>query len=123
MAIVLDAGALIAIDRRDRSVIARLVAAHEVAEPVRTSAAAVAQVWRNPRRQATLAMVLRGVQEVAVDSEQARAIGRRLAGTSKHDVVDAGVALMARRNDQILTSDPGGLKALVRGRGVRVIRV
>ena len=123
MALVLDAGALIAIDRRDRHVIARLVAAHEDRVPVRTSTTAVAQVWRNGARQATLARVLRGVDEVAVDSVQARSIGTLLAKTKASDVVDAAIALLARADDEILTSDPTDLKLLVRGRGVRVTAI
>ena len=120
MALVLDSGALIAIDRHDRAMIARLVAAHEDGEAVRTSTAAVAQVWRGGARQVTLARVLQGVEEIALDGDQSRAIGALLAKTSQRDVVDAAVALVARSADEILTSDPKDIKALVKGRGVRV---
>ncbi len=123
MSLVLDAGALIAIERRDRGVIARLVAAHEDGEPVRTSASVVAQVWRNGSRQATLARVLAGIEEVSLLSEQARAIGRLLATTRSSDVVDGAVAVIAQPGDEVLTSDPADLKALVRGRDVRVTTV
>jgi hypothetical protein len=54
MAVVLDAGGLIAIDRRERRVGALLRVAQEAAIPVVTSAAAVAQVWRHGSRQAHL---------------------------------------------------------------------
>ena len=123
MALVLDAGALIAIERRDRNVIARLVAAHEAVEPVRTSTAAVAQVWRDGTRQATLARVLRGVEEVDIDSTQAREIGQLLRTTKSSDVVDAAIALIARSGDEILTSDPSDIKALVQVRRVNVVSV
>lgn len=123
MALVLDAGALIAIERRDRNVIARLVAAHEAVEPVRTSAAVVAQVWRDGTRQATLARVLRGVEEVGIDSTQAREIGKLLRTTKSSDVIDAAIALIARSGDEILTSDPSDIKALVRVRRVNVVSV
>lgn len=123
MSLVLDAGALIAIERRDRVVIARLVAAHEESEPVRTSAAVVAQVWRNGSRQATLARVLAGTEEVPLHSEQAREIGRLLATRRSADVVDGAVAVIAQPGDEVLTSDPKDLKALLRGKDVRVTTV
>ena len=123
MALVLDAGALIAIERRDRNVIARLVAAHEAVEPVRTSTAAVAQVWRDGTRQATLARALRGVEEVDIDFTQAREIGQLLRTTKSSDVVDAAIALIARSGDEILTSDPSDIKALVQVRRVNVVSV
>ena len=123
MAVVLDAGALIAIDRHDRAVIARLVGAHEYGEAVRTSAAVVAQVWRGGARRATLARVLQGVEEIVLDEVQSRAIGVLLAKSAQRDVVDAAVALIARGGDEILTSDPKDIKALVKGRGVHVTRV
>ena len=123
MALVLDAGALIAIERRDRNVIARLVAAHEAVEPVRTSTAAVSQVWRDGTRQATLARVLRGVEEADIDSTQAREIGQLLRTTKSSDVVDAAIALIAQSGDEILTSDPSDIKALVQVRRVNVVSV
>ena len=52
MALVLDAGGLIAIDRLDRAVGAMLRVAQQEKLPVRTSAAVVAQVWRNGSLQA-----------------------------------------------------------------------
>ena len=78
MALVLDAGALIAIERRDRTTIARLVRAHENAEPVVTSAAVVAQVIRNRGRQVTLERVLAGIEEEPLDSDAARRVGHLL---------------------------------------------
>ena len=120
MSLILDAGALLAIDRRDRAVIARLVAAHEAGEPVRTSTSVVAQVWRNGSRPATLARVLAGTEEVPLLSEQAREIGRLLGTTRSSDVVDGAVAAIAQPGDEVLTSDPRDLQALVRGKHVRV---
>ena len=123
MSLILDAGALIAIERRDRNLISRLVAAHEDGERVRTSAAVVAQVWRNGARQATLARVLAGIEEVPLLSEQAREIGLLLATTRSSDVVDGAVAVIARSGDEVLTSDPTDLRTLLRGRHVRVTTV
>ncbi len=123
MALVLDAGALIAIERRDRVIIARLVRAHEDGEPVLTSASVVAQVIRNRARQVTLERVLLGVQEIALDSEEARHIGTLLAGTRSSDVVDAAVARIASPGDEILTSDPKDLRALCPLRSIKITAV
>lgn len=48
-ALVLDAGALIAVDRNDRAMLARLRAAERHGLELRTNAMVVAQVWRDGR--------------------------------------------------------------------------
>jgi predicted nucleic acid-binding protein len=123
MTLVLDAGALIAVERRDRSAIARLVRAHEEAEPVITSAAVVAQVIRDRSRQVTLERVLLGVEERPLDSAAARQIGQLLGKSRTSDVVDAAVALLATPGDEVLTSDPRDLRRLLPGRSVTVTTV
>ncbi len=123
MALVLDAGALIAIERRDRSTIARLVRAHEEAEPVLTSAAVVAQVIRNRARQVSLERVLAGVDERSFDSALARRVGPLLASSGTSDVVDAALALLAGPGDEILTSDPIDLRNLLPKRSVKITAV
>ncbi len=123
MALVLDAGALIAIERRDRATIARLVRAHEDAEPVLTSAAVVAQVIRNRSRQVTLERVLAGVDERPLDRDAARLVGHLLALSRTSDVVDAALALVASPGDEVLTSDPGDLRALLPKRTVKITTV
>lgn len=120
MALILDAGALIAIERRDRATIARLVRAHEDIEPVLTSAAVVAQVIRNPARQETLQRVLAGIKEFPLDSKEARQIGKLLAATRTSDVVDAAVARIASPGDEILTSDPKDLRTLRPSRSIKI---
>jgi hypothetical protein len=123
MALVLDAGALIAIERRDRGTIARLVRAHEDAEPVLTSAAVVAQVIRNRARQVTLEKVLTGIEEQALDSEAARRVGHLLASSRTSDVVDAAVALLASPGDEVITSDPKDLRNLLPKRSIKITSV
>lgn len=120
MALVLDAGALIAIERHDRATIARLVRAHEDAEPILTSAAAVAQVIRDRSRQVTLERILGGVDERALDSDTARRVGSLLASSHTSDVVDAAVALLAAPGDELMTSDPRDFRALLPQRSVTV---
>lgn len=123
MALVLDAGALIAIERRDRTTIARLVRAHENAEPVVTSAAVVAQVIRNRGRQVTLERVLAGIEEEPLDSEAARRVGHLLASSRTSDVVDAALALLAAPGDEVLTSDPKDLRTLLPKRSIKITSV
>lgn len=123
MALVLDAGALIAIERRERATIARLVRAHEEAEPVVTSAAVVAQVIRNRARQVTLERILAGVDEKPLDSEAARRVGHLLASSRTSDVVDGALALLASPGDEVLTSDPKDLRTLLPKRTIRVTSV
>ncbi len=123
MTLVLDAGALIAIERRERATIARLVRAHEEAEPVRTSAAVVAQVVRNRARQVTLERVLAGIEEESLDSEAARLVGHLLASSRTSDVVDAALALLAAPGDEVMTSDPKDLRTLLPKRSIKITSV
>lgn len=62
MKAVLDAGALVAVDKRDRYVGAMLQLLQVQGVPLHTSVVAVAQVWRDGRNQALLARVLAGVK-------------------------------------------------------------
>lgn len=118
MTVVLDAGALIAIDRQDRRVGAMLRVVHRNQIPLRTSAAAVAQVWRDGARQANLARTLAGVDIAELDDRSARAVGTLLAALGSADIVDAHVALLVPRRGTVLTSDPDDLGALLAARGV-----
>lgn len=112
MTLVLDAGALLAYERGDRTVRAFLVRAHTVGRDVRTTAGVVAQVWRDGARQVPLVRLLKGVDEVALDQAAARRIGRLLAATGVADVIDGSVIDAAVEGDEILTSDPDDLVRL-----------
>jgi hypothetical protein len=120
---VLDAGALVAIDRRDRVIGAQLRVLQQQATPLRTSAAVVGEVWRDGRKQANLARVLAdvGVEPLG----EGKQIGELLGQTGSADVVDAHVALLVAPGDLVLTSDPGDIRALLQACGVaaRVQRV
>lgn len=119
MSAVLDAGALVAVDKRDRVVGAMLRVLQRDGVPVLTSAGAVAQVWRDGRRQANLARVLPGIDVAAVDDLSAKRAGELLQANESDDLVDAHVALLAQPKDQVLTSDEADIKALLRTRRVR----
>jgi predicted nucleic acid-binding protein len=113
-ALVLDAGALVAVDRGDHAMIARLRAARQRGVELRTSAIVVAQVWRDPRgRQAELARLLQGVNVRPVDEQLAREAGVLLGRAGTSDAIDATVVLVASRGDRILTSDPADIARLV----------
>ncbi len=84
-------------------------------ERLTVPAACVAQAWRHPPRQARLAAFLRlpDVHVVALDDEEARLVGLLLGEARSSDVVDAHVAICARRLRQpVLTSDPKDIRAL-----------
>jgi hypothetical protein len=118
MALLLDAGALIAVDRRDRNVRALLSVAQAKGLPVRTGAAVVAQVWRDGTQQANLARVLAGIDVLPLDGEHARRVGELLGATGTTDVVDAHVAVLAEPADRVLTSDPADMDRLLEARRV-----
>jgi hypothetical protein len=119
VALVLDAGALLAAEHRDDVVVRRLLNEADVsAERALTSAAVVAQVWRNGSRQAILARLLSGIEIWPLDDTTARRAGELLAISRTRDVVDAHVALLAQRGDMVLTSDPGDIGRLLGSLGV-----
>jgi hypothetical protein len=108
---VLDAGALIALDRADR----RMIRLLELAGEVHVPAGALAQAWRNPARQVRLvrAMAADGVDIHPLDAVSARAVGQLCAATGTSDVVDASVILVARGVGGVaVTSDPDDLRRL-----------
>jgi predicted nucleic acid-binding protein len=112
--VVLDAGALIAVERGDRRVIALL----ELARDVHVPAGALAQAWRNPMRQVRLVRVMSsdGVIVHPLDAGTARAAGQLCAATATSDVVDASVVILARMVGGVtVTSDADDLRRIDRG--------
>jgi predicted nucleic acid-binding protein len=111
----LDAGALIAIERRDRRVLRLLEMALAGGYAIDVPVGVVAQVWRGGNRQAALARFLRldDIGFVEIDLITARAVGELCALTGATDIVDAHVALHARRHAlAVVTSDPGDFAVL-----------
>ncbi len=113
--VVLDAGAIIALERRDTRMLAL---ADELLEARRIGyvpAGVVAQTWRGSTRQHATARLLRAgaVRIDPLSEDVAYRLGLLLAKSSTSDVVDAHVALLARRlHATVLTSDPDDLAAL-----------
>ncbi len=118
LSLILDTGALIAVDRGDRRVAALLRVAHRERVPIRTSSLVIAQAWRDGSRQVHLARILRGVDAVPVDEATGRRLGELLGRNSSADVVDAHVVHIAEHGDTILTSDPDDIHRLVVTRGI-----
>jgi predicted nucleic acid-binding protein len=113
--VTLDAGALIALDRGDRRVLALLVRAMQIGARVTVPATALAQAIRRPRSQVRLARLIRQpwVRLVPLDGPDATSVGVLLAATRTSDIVDAHVVVCAKRAGQsIVTSDPGDLRRL-----------
>jgi hypothetical protein len=112
-ALILDTGALIAIDRGDRRIGAMLheAAGHRV--DVITSCVCVAEAWRDPASQARLSRALAGVIERPLDPAAARQCGALLARSRTSDVADAAISMLARGDDVVLTSGVGDIKSLL----------
>ena len=123
-AVILDAGALIAVDRDDRAMMARLRAAQQHGLELRSNAMVVAQVWRDQHgRQVNLARLLRAVDVRAVSHRDGRDAGVLQAEAGTADPIDATVVLLAAPGDRILTSDPGDLTRLAAAAGNRPVIV
>lgn len=123
-ALILDAGALVAVDRDDRAMIARLRASQQHGLELATNAMVVAQVWRDQHgRQANLARLLRAVDVRAVSERDGRDAGVLQAAADTADAIDATVVLLAAPGDRILTSDPGDITALAAAAGNKALVV
>ena len=124
MSVVLDSGALVALERDERAMWTRLKAAQKAGELPVTHAGVLGQVWRGGPRQARLSQALAGIDIRALDEPLGRATGELLAATGLADVIDAGVALLASDGDEIVTLDRDDLEQLVAatGRHVELIR-
>jgi hypothetical protein len=122
--VVLDASALIALNRDSRAMWARLKSAQSSGDTPVTHAGVVGQVWRGGPRQARLAQALAGMDIRALDKTLGRASGELLAVTGQSDVIDAALVLVSEDGDDIVTSDPDDLEPLAAasGRHVELVR-
>jgi hypothetical protein len=120
-ALVLDAGALIAVDRGDRGMYKKIEEALRIGDPVRTNPNVVAQVWRDGAKQARLARALRDVTVEPITRKDGYRAGELLGATRTKDVVDATVALLAKSYDEVYTSDPSDLRTLCEATGFKAV--
>ena len=117
-ALILDAGALIALDRNDRKVWAMLRNAADDTSEISVPAGAIAQAWRDGARQALLARALKHCTEVPLDGPLARASGVLCGQAATADIVDASITVLAAARSRsediaIVTSDPDDLAHLI----------
>jgi len=112
---VFDAGALIAFERNDRTVVMLVKRLLEQRAKVIIPAGVVGQVWRDGGRQARLARLLGSPVATieTLDDRRARAAGQLCGLTGTRDVIDASVVLSARQHElPVATSDPSDLRKL-----------
>lgn len=114
--LTLDAGALIAFERRDRAMVILVERARAAKATLALPAGALGQVWRDGSRQVALTRLMSSsgaVEIVPLDARTAREAGQLCGVTRTSDVIDASVVLCARaRGHAIVTSDAGDLRRL-----------
>src|SRR5262245_8134904 len=121
MSLVLDAGALVAVERADRQTVALIK--HELigGRVPLTHGGVVGQVWRGKSgRQANLARLLPALDIRGLDEALGRRAGVLLGRTRRSDVIDAALVLLAADGDFMLTSDAGVLAPLAAAAGLHV---
>lgn len=109
---VLDAGALVALERGDRR--ARGTAEDERARLIVPSPV-LAEVWRGGARQARLARVVASSRTTVEASDEpiAKAAGVLLGRTGTSDIADASVVLAARLHEAlVVTTDAADIRRL-----------
>jgi hypothetical protein len=121
VSLILDAGALLAVERADRDVVALIKRERASARVPVTHGGVVGQVWRGgDRRQANLARLLPGIDTQPIDDELGRRAGILLGAARTSDVIDAAVVLLAVDGDDIITSDPSDLAVLAQSAGLHI---
>lgn len=112
--LILDAGALIDVERGSKTVIALAKQAHRLGGDTVIPASALAQVWRGGPKAARLARLVAGSDIDTLGEDRAKEIGARLGAHGARDVTDAHVACCAiERRAVIATSDRRDIEALV----------
>jgi hypothetical protein len=113
-ALVLDAGALVAVDRDERQIAAKLRVAQQSGMDLRSTGVVIAEVWRDEHgRQASLARLLKSVDVRPVDQGLGRDAGTLLGRAGANDPADATIVAVASTGDRILTGDPRDIRRLV----------
>lgn len=120
MSLILDAGALIAVERGHRELDALLKRELLAGRLPTTHGGVVGQVWRGGARQARLARLLSGIEILPLDGALGKRAGALLGRARATDVVDAALVLLASDGDWILTSDPDDLVRLAEAARIHV---
>ena len=118
MTLVLDTGALIALERNDRTMWRRLKSSLLASDIPVTHGGVVGQAWRGRGpRSALLARALDGIDVRSLGEDLGKRAGELLAKAKKSDVIDAALVLLASDGDAVLTSDAADLEPLARAAG------
>jgi hypothetical protein len=121
LSVILDAGALVAIERGDPRVWAILRRELAAGRAPVTHGGVIGQVWRGGTgRQARLASALAGIHVRALDDDLGRRAGVLLAGARRTDVIDAALVLLAEAGDEVYTGDADDLGPLVSASGADI---
>lgn len=115
MTLVLDAGALIAVERGDRRTLTVIETARRQGRTFVVPAGVLAQVWRGGALQARLGRFLaaRGVEVEVLTELGAKAAGLLCGQAGASDIVDASVVVTARRHHAtVVSSDRADLEAI-----------
>lgn len=115
MTLVLDAGALIAVERGDRETALVIEAARRDGQACVVPAGVVAQVWRGDPRQVRLARLVnaRDVPIEPLTDALAWAAGVLCGRTGTDDIIGASVVVTARRHGAaVVSSDRADLERL-----------
>jgi predicted nucleic acid-binding protein len=118
VSVVLDTGALIALERNDRALWAALKVAALRGTDVVVPSTALAQAWRGSAAQAQLAKALQHCAIASFD-DQPRAVGELCGRARTKDICDAQVAIVASRGDVLYTSDVSDMRRLISSLGAK----
>jgi hypothetical protein len=114
--LTLDAGALIAAEKRSFRFLAIWKERQERRLRVTLPAVVFAQVWRG--NSPVIARLLPACRWEAFDERQGRLVGELLGKSRTQDIVDAVVVLGAiARGDRVVTSDPEDIRHLLAAAG------
>jgi predicted nucleic acid-binding protein len=123
--LVLDAGALIGLERGSRAAIAMAEQAHELGGTTVIPASVLAQIWRGGPKAARLTRLVEASEVDVLDEVRAKEVGVRLGARGGSDVADAHVVCCAaRRRAAVATADRADIEALAEpGETIRLIPV
>lgn len=117
--VVLDSGAFIAAERRDRTLAEFVKAALREDALIVLPAAVLCEVWKATPRHGSVGLRRNVSQTVSLDAKLATEVGQLLDAAKSEQIVDAVVALVAVRNKPslVLTSDSTDISMFVKATG------
>ena len=112
--LILDAGALIDVERGSKTAIALAKQAHRLGGNTVIPASVLGQVWRGGPQAARLARLVAGSDVDTLGEDRAKQVGVRLGDRGGKDIADAHVVCCAvERQAVVATSDREDIETLV----------